>query len=113
MTSRYVTMLLVIAGFALAPASVQASDDDDRPGVAIYPGPGDYEPRLDLVTKRTPGASIMPPPSASNEVKSSSMSLYSASYPDSLQRSFTCPRNSIFEMGPTRAQSLTSDPIFV
>ncbi|ALG60654.1 MULTISPECIES: hypothetical protein [Citromicrobium] len=43
MTSRYVTMLLVIAGFALAPASIQASDDDDRPGVAIYPGPGDYE----------------------------------------------------------------------
>ena len=43
MTSRYVTMLLVIAGFALAPASVQASDDDDRPGVAISPGPGYYE----------------------------------------------------------------------
>ena len=43
MTSRYVTMLLVIAGFALAPASFQASDDDDRPGVAISPGPGYYE----------------------------------------------------------------------
>jgi hypothetical protein len=53
MTSRYVTMLLVIAGFALAPASVQASDDDDRPGVAISPGPGYYE---SATSSTAPGA---------------------------------------------------------